>query len=584
MTALHNDIRQHIARIRGATTNRTKRTELAKWVCENTRINNKPFTTKDHEFQERIMNDPSQEVVIIKSAQLGISEMSMRMAAALVMTMPDAFSIGYVFPTAGFSHQYSKTRFNPIVQGSPALRAAISSEDLDSADVKTFGVGRQIYFKGASSGNSAISTSLDLVIFDEYSFSDQQVCGDYTSRLIHSLHKMKIKLSTPTFPGDPIDSAFQASRRWRNFCKCHHCGNLFYPDFYEHVKIPGFDKHLDEVTAENLHTLDYQNAKVICPHCGKAPSLQHEHRQWICENPDEKYIATGYKLSPFDAPNIITVPYLIEASTSYANKSKFRQFNLGTPSVDAESGLSDEDLEKASVQLGVGSTPFTTHVMGIDLGLVCHFVVAGVGGDQKLGIVHYERVPLAKFRERYAALVMQYRVTVKVSDIQPYTDLVMAMQAIDVNLWGANFVAKNGLELFDVRKKEENLEDGQIDLRELQVNRNAVLDRLLMEFRNNNIWVAKTQDWDLYKAHLQDMKRVEASLRNGEFHAIWQKSSKKRDHYHFATAYAFIATMMRGVQTGLSVFAGLSTFKHKPILTPEQQRLERIRITAPMIG
>jgi hypothetical protein len=566
-------IQFHLARIRAATTNRLTRTDLSKWVCQNTFINNRPFTTKGHEFQERIMNDPSQEVVIIKSAQLGISEMSMRMALGLVMTMPDSFAIGYVFPTAGFSQQYSKTRFNPIVQGSPMLKAAMSSEDLDSSDVKTFGVGRQVYFKGASSGNSAISTSLDMVIFDEFSFADQQVCGDYTSRLIHSPHKMKIKLSTPTFPGDPIDTAFQASKRWRNFCKCNHCARWFYPSYYDHVKIPGFSKHLDEVTAENLPKLDHRNAKVLCPHCAKPVNLLPEHRNWVCENPDENFLATGYKLSPFDAPTIITVPYLIEASTSYANKSKFRQFNLGEPSVDAESGFSEEDLDRAGVD-GSGS-PFTTHVMGIDLGLVCHFMVGGVGSDGVLGVVHYERVPLGKFRERYTALKAQFRVTVVVSDIQPYTDLIMSMQSVDQNLWGASFVVRSGLELFDVRQKEADRDEAQEAMREIQVNRNAMLDKLLVEVREDRVWIRKLPDWDLFKQHLQDMKRASAALRNGEFHSVWQKSSKKRDHYHFTLGYLFIASKMRGVIThGAGTFPGVSTFKMKKIMTPEEIRAE----------
>ena len=573
---MHSEVRHHLGRLRAATTNRLQRTDLSKWVAQNTFMNGKPFTYQDHEFQARIMDDPSQEIVIIKSAQLGISEMSLRMALALVMTMPDSFSVGYVFPTAGFSHQYSKTRFNPIVQGSPVLRSAISSEDLDSADVKTFGLGRQIYFKGASSGNSAISTSLDAVFFDELSFSDQQVVGDYTSRLIHSKHKIKVKLSTPTFPGDPIDSAYQASRRWRNFCKCNHCQHDFYPNFYDHVKVPGFDKHLDEITEDNLHTLDYKNAKVLCPSCYKPVSLQPEHRMWVCENPSENYLATGYKLSPFDAPNIITVPYLLEASTSYANKSKFRQFNLGEPAVDAESGFNEEDIDRIGVD-GSGS-PYSTHIMGIDLGLTCHFMVGGMGADQKLGIVHYERVPLSKFRERYAALKTQFRITVVVSDIQPYTDLIMSMQGVDANLWGAHFVVRTGLDLFDVRHKDEDREEAQGVQREVQVNRNAILDATLTEVRDDRVWFRKMGDWDLLKEHLQDMKRVSAALRNGEFHSVWQKSSKKRDHYHFAFAYLLIASKMRGVASGsVATFAGVSTFRQKTVLTPAEQRAERMK-------
>jgi hypothetical protein len=564
-----------------ATTNRLKRTDLAKWVTTNTFFSNgKNFSFKDHEFQERILNDPSQELVIIKSAQMGVSEMSLRMAVGMVMMMPDSFSAGYVFPTAGFATQYSKTRFNPIVQNSPLLRSSINSDDLDSADVKTFGLGRQMYFKGAATGNSAISTTLDAVFFDEYSFMDQEVAGDYTSRLIHSKHKIKVKLSTPTFPGDPIDSAYQASRRWMNFCKCDKCNEQFYPNFYEHVKVPGYNKHLDEITADNLHSIEYDKAVVLCPRCGRAPSLQPEHREWVCENPTQRYIATGYRISPFDAPNVITIPYLLEASTSYASKAKFRQFSLGMPAADAESGLTAEELDDMCVE-GSGS-PYNNHVMGIDLGMVCHFTVGGIGPDGKLGIVHMERVPLPKFRERYFSLTEKFRVTVKVSDIQPYTDLIMGLCEIDQNLFGASYTSKAGLELFALKVREEDAAEAQGALREVALNRNAVFDRLLVEVRAGRLWVRKTEEWEVYKAHMQDMKRASLTLRNGEYTSQWQKSARGIDHYHHSTAYCFIASLLRGVSTGhtASGLPGVSKFKNTGglITSPEQIRAQMLAL------
>lgn len=569
---MHESVTQHLQRLRQATTNRLQRTDLSKWVATNTFMNGRPFSFKDHEFQERILNDPSQEITIIKSAQLGVSEMSLRMAIGLVMLMPDAFSVGYVFPTAGFSSQYSKTRFNPIVQGSPLLRNSINSEDLDSAEVKTFGPGKQIYFKGAATGNSAISTTLDAVFYDEFSFMDQEVAGDYTSRLIHSKYKYKVRLSTPTFPGDPIDSAYQASRRWQNMCKCNHCEHFFYPSYYDHVKVPGFDGHLDEINKENLYLYRYSEAKLLCPACGKVPNLGPQHREWVCENPDEGHMATGYRLSPFDAPNIITVPYLIEASTSYANKAKFRQFNLGQAAADAESGLTEEDLEAVGVDLA--QSPFNSHVMGIDLGMTCHFMVGGISSDLRLGVVHQERVPLAKFRERYFALKAQYRVSIVVSDIQPYTDLIMGMCAEDVNLYGASYITRTGLELFDIRQRDADALEAIGHLRQVSVNRNAVLDKLLSEVRSGHIWFRKTQEWDTIKTHLQDMKRASATLRNGEFTSQWQKSSKGQDHYHHTLGYLYVASQMRGVASGsfTSMGSPVRTFKIQQAQTPEQLR------------
>lgn len=553
----------HLDRLRLATVRQHQRADLSTWITENTFINGKHYTYKDHEYQKRIVDDPSKELVYLKAAQLGLSEISLRMALGLVMTTHGGLNLAYVFPTAGFASQYSQTRFQPIINSSPLLKASMTTEDLDGAAVKTFGPNRAIYFKGASAGtSSAISTSLDAIIFDELSFADPTIVGDYTSRLIHSKHKIKIKLSTPTWPGDPISTAFKASRRWFNFCKCSHCGESFIPDFYQHVRVPKWDKHLDEITSENLHTTDYQNAKLHCPRCDEVPSLQVGFRHWECENPSEVHIATGYKISPFDAPNVISVPYLIEASTSYASKTSFRNFSLGECASSSENGVTESDMDLIGVE-GTG-TPFTSHVMGCDLGHTNHIVVAGVGPDMKMGVVHYERVPLNRFRERYFALAAEYRVTVKVSDIQPWTDLIMSLSASDPGLYGASYITKQGLDLFEVRQREGDFSEALGPLKQVSINRTAIFDRLLVEIRESRIWIRKTQDWDIFKAHAIDMKRASATLRSGEFTSVWQKSSKGFDHFFHALAYCFTASQMRGIaMSHAPISMGMRTFKLK---------------------
>jgi hypothetical protein len=555
--------KHHLDRIRSATTHRHSRVDLSKWISDNTFINGRNYSYKDHEYQQRIVDDPSQELVFFKAAQLGLSEISLRMALGLVMTTHGGLSLAYVFPTAGFASQYSQTRFQPIISGSPLLRASMTTEDLDGAAVKTFGPNRTIFFKGAGVGTtSAISVSLDAIIFDELDFASQDIVGDYTSRLIHSKHKLKIKLSTPTFEGGPISTAFQSSRRWRNMCRCNHCAGVFYPEYYSMVRVPGWDKHLDEITSENIHTIGYKNAQLHCPLCGKVPSLQPAHRFWDCENPSETHVATGYKITPFDAPNVISVPYLIEASTSYSNKASFRNYSLGECASSQENGLTAEELEAAAVEMV--TSPFTTHTMGVDLGNVSHFVVGGVGSDGKAVIIHYERVPLNRFRERYFALKAQYRVTVACMDIQPFTDLVMSLSMDDSNLFACQYVTRNGLELFEVKQKELDIETATGPVRQVAVNRTAIFDKLMVEVREGRLLIRRTADWLVYRAHAIDMKRAQAQLRSGEFASNWVKSAKGFDHFWHATAYFLISSQMRGLAHGMSLPPSVRTFKVKP--------------------
>ena len=480
LAALPEDVRQHLERLRAATVDRLSRKDVARWIERNTYINGRPFSFRFHEYQERILSDPAPHRVIRKSAQTGISEAMLREAAALPMIMRGAFRVGYICPSASFASDYASTRFNPILQGSPALRAVVTSEDIDRADTKTFGSpDKVVYFKGAAVGNAAISTSLDAIVFDEYSFMSQEVAGDYQSRLLHSEYAWTTKLSTPTFPGDPICAAFDASVRHFNFCRCEHCGHRFLPSFYEHVKVPGWSGALDEITAQNLYKVNHEEAVLLCPHCGTAPSLEPHTREWVAENPDEKHIASGYQVSPFDAPRIVTVPSLIVSSTKYASKSKFRQFSLGLPDEDVENGFTDEDLEAVAFPL-VNERPEGTYFMGFDQGNVCHVVVGCVdAAGTTLKAVHWERVHLSRFIERYRALKAQFGIYGTVcGDMQPNVTLSMQLLDEDPQFFPVAYVTRNGLDTFEVKMRAPDDEEGKTLLRLVNANRSSVIDRL----------------------------------------------------------------------------------------------------------
>lgn len=559
---LDNLSKNHLQRLRTATTNRIGRRDIADWIEKETFMHGKKFSFVGHEYQKRILEDDAVELVIKKSAQTGISEMSLRLTAACMAVMPAPFSVGYILPTFSFATNYAATRFDPIVNTSPALQGMMSTDDVDSASTKTFGLGKAVYFKGAAVGNAAISTTLDFLIMDERSFCSAEVLGDYHSRVLHSPYKWKLSLSTPTFPNDPIDTEFQNSKRNFNFVRCNHCAHTFIPDYFAHVRIPGYKGQLEEISKEHLHRIRYQDAFVECPRCGKEPSLMPDHREWVCENPTENHRAVGFQVSPFDAPTIVTPASLVIASTSYASMSKFRQFSLGQCAQDADQGFTEEDLERMGVQMA--QSPFTTHFMGIDLGLYCHIMVGGMDYEGRLGVVHAERVHLSKFRERFAALIAEYRCVVQVSDIAPYTDMIMSLTDEYPNLYAGIFVTRQGMDLFEVKVKEEDVDKAQLNVRQIMLNRNALLDKLLAEGRSGRIWFRKTDEWATIKAHLQDMKRAQATLRNGEFTSTWVKSSKANDHMFFALLYLYVAAQMRGlVQTGMPIIPGVSTFKLK---------------------
>ncbi len=71
---MHSRTAEFLERVRqqvleGFTLNR-----MAEWIEAKTKIEGRPFSYKDHEYQRRLAEEQSREVVVKKPSQIGISE------------------------------------------------------------------------------------------------------------------------------------------------------------------------------------------------------------------------------------------------------------------------------------------------------------------------------------------------------------------------------------------------------------------------------------------------------------------------------------------------------------------------------
>lgn len=562
MSLTESDLfKHHIERIKGSTLKKFSIDDMARWISEKTFINGDSYSFTDHEYQIEVLKDGSREVVVRKCSQVGLSEISARMALALC-AVTRGYTVAYTLPTAGFAATFMKTRVDPVIQGSPFLKDMLNGE-VDNTEVKKLG-DSFLYLRGAQSSNAPISVPVDHLVHDEVDFSDPEVLSQYQSRLTHSKYKRKTKLSTPTLPDRGIDYEFQRSRRKFNFVKCSCCGQYFLPDYFKHVRVPGFTGDMREITKANLHNFDYHNAYVECPHCNGKPSLQVEHREWVTENPDDNFVASGIQVSPFDAPNIITPAYLIESSTQYKRYVDFINFGLGLPTVDQDATLTAEEMDRCvrSELEELGGS----YVMGVDMGMTCHIVVGKVRSDSSIRIVHVEQVPASRIRERYKALVVQWGVRLSCMDAFPYTETCMALQRDDSRLYGAVYTRQKGLDIFRVIDREENRGEGQSDLRQININRDRAFDSLMDFIRSGMLSKIPCELDEVWKAQLMDMRRIKDwDSQTQEIVNKWMKSEQGNDHFHHATAYMYIASMVLGVGRGSTVpLPLLSTFRLKP--------------------
>ena len=549
----------HVKRLRTAVLKRHTAANIANYIEEETTIGMKAYSYKNHEYQIAVLSDMSKETNTQKCSQIGISEASSRKALGLVNVL-QPYTVCYTLPTAKFAATYMKTRIDPIIQGSKTMRESLNSSS-DNQEYKQFG-DSFLYLKGAATSNAPISIPVDHLIHDEVDFSDQEVLGQYTSRLTHSTWKRVDRFSTPTLPNFGINKFFRESRRHYLMVKCHHCNFWFIPDYFKHVKIPGFSRDLDTVTKHTLAQVKWQEAYLQCPKCHGVPSLQWEHREWVCENPDENYVASGRQISPFDAPNIISCSDLIKASTGYSRAQDFVNFNLGLPAEDKESTLMAEDFEGRFYNFETGSD--WVYVMGIDVGNTYHFVVSGISGDGSMHVVHREQCPMGAARQRYEELRVKWRIVCAVIDSTPHSETVMALQALDVNLYASIYMRSKSLLTHNVVEKPEAAELGKKFVRQVNVNQSRAFDAYMLALRTGKIHILAGEDEALIIEHHTSMKRVNTyDSESGELGSSWQKTDGN-DHYHHAFNYCWIASQIRGVATTTIIIPTTRIFTFRP--------------------
>lgn len=543
----------HLERVRSRTLDKFTMDKIPQWIEKHTKKDGRHYSFKDHEYQARIVGDTTKELAIRKCSQIGMSESSSRMALALVGVIP-YYTVIYTLPTSMFAINFMKTRIDPIVESSNFL-SEIVDINLDNSEIKRFG-DSYLYVKGCQSNNAPISVPADHLIHDEVDFSNPDVITQYQSRLTHSKYKRKTFLSTPTFPNLGIDAEFQISKKHFCMVKCNHCSQYFLPNYYDHVQIPGFTGDLREITKQNLGNIQWNKAQLHCPHCFKVPSLQIEHREWVCENPDSNFDRVGYQISPFDAPNIhmrdmdmplTTASFLVKTSTVYTKRADFVNFALGLPAQDSDSTVTEDDVNRVIFKGEV--TGEGSYVFGLDMGLTCHLTVGKVVDDGQIVVVHVEAIPATKIRQRRKELAMIYWPRVTVVDNLPYTETVMAMQKDDQNMFGAWYEDKKSLELFRVKDREEDEDGAKEQLRQVHINRNKAFDAVMQSLRSGEIHKKSCSEDDNWKAQLTDMKRgQEFDDKQGALTYVWKKSSKGNDHYHHSLLYCYIAARMVGVR------------------------------------
>lgn len=548
------DYKEHVGRMRDSVSDVYGLTNLAPWIEKKTFLDGKRFSFKSHEFQKDILADTAKTSIIIKPAQVGLSELAYRYAIAACCTQEN-MTIIYTFPSSSDAEKNCKTRIDPLIEGSPEVKRLINV-NLNNSEVKQFGKNSFLFFKGTFSSTQALSTPADCVIHDEFDKSDTTQASVYISRLQHKTHKLRKVFSTPTIEKFGVSKEAETSRRMKHLATCKCCNHVFLPDYFTDIKVPGWDKPLEEITVRNIHTVKWQQAVLLCPKCGRDPQLHHTRMQFVCENASENHEANTWYVSPFSAHEILLPSYLVNTSTKFKKYSEFKNQTLGLTAEEKNESIQEADITSVEMP-NLQSSEF--HVMGSDMGLLCHVCIGRIASDGTFVIVHREQIHYTQFEARSLRLAAEYRVVLHVMDTQPYVDLVTRITKARPNNWGAIFITSKSPIAFTLQNEAEDVTEGKMDLKLVKINRTAALDSLLTVIKEGTWAIQSSDQNEAYRAQMLSMKRVQKFTKDGELTYFWEKTGDENDHFHMATLYLWVATQMRGTVGGVgSVASGMA--------------------------
>jgi len=246
-----------------------------------------------------------QEVVVMKGAQIGMTEAGLNWVGYIMDNAPAPFLM--VMPTEGTAKRNSKTRLDPMIEATPRLKDKVSTKktrDKSNTLLSKEFPGGVLHLAGANSAQGLRSMPIRYLFLDEVDsypldLEDEGSPIELAVARTRTFAKRKIfKISTPTIEGiSVIESEFELTDQRYFHVPCPEC---------EHYQpIVWKDKSGYRIVWEKN---DPKTAKFLCKECGCLIEERHKtwmlsKGKWVAHNEnnssDEK---VGYHISSLYSP------------------------------------------------------------------------------------------------------------------------------------------------------------------------------------------------------------------------------------------------------------------------------------------
>ena len=530
---------------------------LPEWLIANTTSPTDPtskWSFEGHEYQIDILKSTAFLQSTLKCSQVGMSELASRKAVALA-ALRSGVQIIYTLPTGAFAQMFSKTRVDPIIEGSPTLSALIDNET-NNTKLKRIG-SSFMHFVGTYSASAPISIPASYVISDETDFSNQEILSEFASRMGHQKESesANIRFSTPTVDGFSISADYEASSQGRYAVKCDECEEWQRPDFLDDVVIPDWSTPVAELTRFDVASMPREiadGAYLSCPNCKAdltTALLDKDKRKWIHKFPERQKRHEGFKVVPYDVPTINPVGRTIRQILDYKKIASWYNFKLGETFSD-ESTRFELDTIDLNTRVVFGK-PVYGAVMGVDVGKKQTWVSIGVpsisiatGDVEQLDIISLtvlDSTQGAPLGEQILEIAHKNMVVALVCDAAP--DFSTAQYLHKTLITGRAF--GNYYTQSSTFKKEMTFYRTDERKGVCLSDRTGSIDDLRSMVNGGNVSFPAGEEMERLKEHLDAVKRI-TSAEGEDGEDRWVTRNKADDHWLHSLNYLLLAAQISG--------------------------------------
>ena len=505
------------------------------WVTNNgLELSHGPWSLKGHEYQIDWMQEDFPEQCFIKGAQIGATEALVLKTLHGMIHQKYPSGALYLFPTRDDVKDFSKARFDPLIESNYYIRDHV--QNTDAQNIKQIGKGF-LYLRGARStknvgGAKKTSSQLksipvDRVVFDERDEMEDGMVELARERVSHSHVKEIISLGTPTIPDYGIDALYKNSDQRVWFIRCGHCSKetcleLEFPN--------GLTRRKDGTVFRS------------CIHCGK--EIYPRDGRWVAQYSTKSDTLVGWWISQLNSVYVEPRRILeLYEDPPNGDLSEIMNSKLGRAYIPAENRLTTNEVYACC-----GNDPMLTKhdgpcCMGVDVGKELHVVIALKKNKNVLKIIWVGRV--GDFYDLHD-LAKKFNIRSTVIDIKPETRKVREYQKVESgSIFACDYVeTRIGMTAWD--DKERVIKCNRTEVCDGTHELVTTMGRLELPRRNTEL--------DEFAKEVCNMAKVlEEEEDTGA--KIYRYKKLGADHYRHALNYCLLASDRVGSVSDYSIIS-----------------------------